>query len=265
MSKTNNLKDFLTDVADAIRAKKGTTALINPQDFSSEIASIEGGGGKIKLPNGTKFGYSFNLDILVNVDTSEIANMSNMFRSLGVTSLDLASFDTSSVTTMKEMFMSSGLISINLSSFDTARVTTMHSMFNSCQKLTSLDLTSFDTSSVTSIEYMFFNCTSLISLDLSSFDTSSMRNFNATFKNCTKLTSLILGSNFFKTSLATSVDFSSCSAWVGESVVTSLVTNSYDRAAAGLSVMTLQLHANTKAALTDEQKAAITAKGYTIA
>ena len=40
----NILKDHLKDVADAIRAKKGTTDLINPQDFSKEIASIEGGG-----------------------------------------------------------------------------------------------------------------------------------------------------------------------------------------------------------------------------
>lgn len=41
--KTDNLTDFLTDVADAIREKKGTTELINPQDFSAEIASIESG------------------------------------------------------------------------------------------------------------------------------------------------------------------------------------------------------------------------------
>ena len=41
MAKNNNLTDFLTDVADAIRAKKGTQALIDPQDFSSEIASIQ--------------------------------------------------------------------------------------------------------------------------------------------------------------------------------------------------------------------------------
>ena len=41
MSKQNNLTDFLTGVADAIRAKKGTTALINPQNFESEIASID--------------------------------------------------------------------------------------------------------------------------------------------------------------------------------------------------------------------------------
>lgn len=45
MAKNDNLKDFLTDVADAIRAKKGISGLINPQNFSSEIASIEGGGG----------------------------------------------------------------------------------------------------------------------------------------------------------------------------------------------------------------------------
>ena len=43
MSKADNLKDFLTDVADAIRAKKGTTDLINPQNFSAEIASLSGG------------------------------------------------------------------------------------------------------------------------------------------------------------------------------------------------------------------------------
>lgn len=43
MSKQNNLTDFLTDVADAIRAKKGSTDLINPQNFSAEIAALSGG------------------------------------------------------------------------------------------------------------------------------------------------------------------------------------------------------------------------------
>ena len=40
----NNLKDHLKEVADAIRAKKGTTDLINPQDFATEIEGISGGG-----------------------------------------------------------------------------------------------------------------------------------------------------------------------------------------------------------------------------
>lgn len=55
MSKQDNLTDFLTDVADAIREKKGTTDLINPQDFSSEILSIEGGGGSEPVTT-----YEFN-------------------------------------------------------------------------------------------------------------------------------------------------------------------------------------------------------------
>lgn len=43
MAKNDNLTDFLTDIADAIRLKKGIADKINPQDFSSEIASIEVG------------------------------------------------------------------------------------------------------------------------------------------------------------------------------------------------------------------------------
>lgn len=40
MAKTDNLTDFLTGVANAIRTKKGTTAKINPQNFETEIGSI---------------------------------------------------------------------------------------------------------------------------------------------------------------------------------------------------------------------------------
>lgn len=42
----NNLKDHLKEVADAIRAKKGTTDLINPQNFATEIEGISGSGGE---------------------------------------------------------------------------------------------------------------------------------------------------------------------------------------------------------------------------
>lgn len=41
MVKIDNLTDFLTGVAGAIRTKKGTTAPIDPQDFESEIGSID--------------------------------------------------------------------------------------------------------------------------------------------------------------------------------------------------------------------------------
>ena len=44
MAKNDNLTDYLTDLAEALRAKKGTTEPINPQDFRKEIESISGGG-----------------------------------------------------------------------------------------------------------------------------------------------------------------------------------------------------------------------------
>jgi hypothetical protein len=45
MAKNNNLGDYLTDIANAIREKKGMSGAINAQDFASEIASISTGGG----------------------------------------------------------------------------------------------------------------------------------------------------------------------------------------------------------------------------
>lgn len=44
MARTDTLTHFLTDVADAIREKKGTSAQISAQNFDTEIASIIGGG-----------------------------------------------------------------------------------------------------------------------------------------------------------------------------------------------------------------------------
>ena len=43
MAKNNNLTDFLTGVADAIRRKRGTTGKINPQNFEEEISGIPTG------------------------------------------------------------------------------------------------------------------------------------------------------------------------------------------------------------------------------
>lgn len=204
---------------------------------------------------------------LSSFDTSAVTNLNHIFyNSNKLTSIILSSFNTSKVKDMGYMFYNcSALLSLELKGFKTSSATYMGYMFHGCSNLSSLDLSSFDTSSVTHMFYMFWKCSNLISLDLSSFDTSSVSRMDSMFESCGKLTSLILGPNFFKTKSVTSIDFSACSAWVGDTVVTSLVTNSYDRAAAGLGTLTLKLSTETKAALTDEQKATITAKGYTIA
>lgn len=68
MAKTDNITDFLTDVADAIREKKGTTDAINPQDFSAEIASIQGSGGDNSAVDG----------VLANTATSLKSNATSL-------------------------------------------------------------------------------------------------------------------------------------------------------------------------------------------
>ena len=50
MAKNDNLTDFLQDIADTIRAKRGITGSINAQNFATEIAAIEGGGTPTPTP-----------------------------------------------------------------------------------------------------------------------------------------------------------------------------------------------------------------------
>lgn len=45
MTGTEELQEFTTGVADAIRSKTGSTDTINPQDFATAIYNISGGGG----------------------------------------------------------------------------------------------------------------------------------------------------------------------------------------------------------------------------
>lgn len=80
MSKQNNLTDFLTDVADAIRSKKGTTDLINPQNFSAEILALSGGLEVIEMTETTAtiepnkvyvWGMVESLDITLGASTGE--------------------------------------------------------------------------------------------------------------------------------------------------------------------------------------------------
>ena len=75
MAKNNNLTDFLTDVADAIRTKKGTTAKINPQDFSSEIASIPAGGSATVSKSDVNF-YDYDGTLLHSYSKDEFLALS---------------------------------------------------------------------------------------------------------------------------------------------------------------------------------------------
>ena len=128
---------------------------------------------------------------LENLDTSQVANMSEMFSDCYyLTSLDLSHFNTSKVTNMFGMFRwCQNLTSLDLSNFDTSQVTDMSSMFEECLRLTNIDLSNFDTSQVTNMSEMFRGC-GVTSLDVSNFDTSQVTDMSQIFASCDGLTSL---------------------------------------------------------------------------
>ena len=192
MARIDTLGNFLTDVASAIKEKKGDSTNIAAEDFDTEIENLPSGGGKYA----TRF-ISFAYYEGTNLD------------------YELANLDISNLTSMKRMFSgNSNLLSSNINNYinnwDTSKITNMQNMFSYDTSLVSLDLSNWDTSSVTNFGCMFDNCTSLTTLDLSGFDISNASGTVTTygisnmFNKCTSLTTLDI-SNFEFTSLASSI------------------------------------------------------------
>lgn len=222
---------------------------------------------------------------LSSFDTRNVTTFKYMFNNCsGLTSLDLSSFDTPRVDDMSNMFQNCrGLTSLDVSSFDTSNVTTLYYTFGYCSGLTSLDLSSWNTSNCTNVSYMFYQCHNLQKVE-GSLDWSKISSYPSTFyqSNSTYgyklryLTIKNLGTtgtsfNFNQTNgLQNWGDESDTTTYplsVGarQTLVDSLLTYSYDRAANGMSTCAISLPANVKARLTSEEIAAITLKGYSIA
>ena len=73
MAKTDNLTDFLTNTAEAIRTAEGSTNAINPQDFDTKITAL-------KLSVQTADATATDSDILAN--KTAYANGEKLYGSL---------------------------------------------------------------------------------------------------------------------------------------------------------------------------------------
>ena len=156
------------DVADAIRAKSGTSAsLAWPDDFVAAIGSIQSGWS----------------------DSAKMTNMRYMFSESPATSIDLTGLDTSNVTNMSYAFyLCANLTSLDLTGFDTSNVEDMQDLFRGCTNLVTIDLpTNIDTSKVTNMRYFLYGCASLTGFDFSGFDFSNVENLGyfMTFSSAT--------------------------------------------------------------------------------
>lgn len=215
MAKNNNLQDFLTDVANSIRTKTGTTDPINAQDFSDKILNIPSGGENTlkKLLDATQSsahlfeGYSeFLIDNLIQPnDTENVTNMNYMFRScVNLRSAPL--INTSKATSMLYMFSDCQQLT-TVPQYDTSAAREMGNFFSSCYKLTDVpqlntsnavllnnlfahcySLTNpplLNTDKCTSMTFMFIDCPKLTTIPL--YNTSNVTQMYGTFDSCTKL------------------------------------------------------------------------------
>ena len=190
----------------------------------------------------------------------------------------------------------------NFDSLTTNGITTISNMFRSCSGFTRIDISHFDCSLVTDTNYAFENCENLEELlipdNLGELCTSwrgflnyceklkkisgsiSLRcnksNINSgditgyySLDNLRKFTIKDIG----YTSGCTSVDIRNLTVWgentdeipdARQSLIDSLITYSFDRASSGYPTCDIILSTNTKALLTEDEKAQITAKGFTI-
>ncbi len=186
-----------------------------------------------------KFG-NFGTAVPVGVDTSEYISASSMFHQCSNLKA-VPQFDTKYATQMDVMFRYCTSLK-SLPPLDTGNCTNFHSFLTSCSELT--EVQGLDMGKAATVDYMFASCPKLRVIKL----------YN-------------LGAN--KTGLT--IQFNA-TAWGldhpegRQSLIDSLLTNSYDRPATSYDdTFTVVLSDSTKALLEDDELAAITAKGFTIA
>ena len=211
MAKNDNLKDFLTDVADAIREKKGTTDLINPQDFSAEIASIQSGGGSKWTGHADAEGlraigwtdediaYYQENGVNWNEEDDDYHKVTDDNKALyGVLTADnistyknrivyLPKIDTSAKTHMAKMFSDCYSL-VAIPKIDTSNAGNVGGMFENCHSLVAIPL--LDTSNAFTMSSMFKSCYSLVTIPL--LDTSKVTNMAYMFDSCCSLVTIPL-------------------------------------------------------------------------
>ncbi len=200
MARVDNLTNFLTDVANSIRGKKGTTDPISASSFDTEISSIQSGGSSTndyfyETPNtwvniddfSVFVPFQFLIKKIPDFEIpSSVTTCAGLFNTNYYPNNSLLSIgkitNTASIISTAEMFYGlSVLQSVDLSAFSTTTVTDMHSMFNKCSAITNLDLSNFDTANTTNMSDMFDQCSSLNNLNISNFDFTNVTNYNSMF------------------------------------------------------------------------------------
>lgn len=231
---------------------------------------------QLDTSSGTNFMTMFNgcraLTTIPQLNTSNGTNFNSMFSDC-ISLISIPQIDTSSGDRFANMFNNCTSL-ITIPQIDVSKSDNFNGMFYNCTSLTSLP--QLDTSNGTSLENMLSQCT-----DLKRIEGISLKSLNKTVSysyltgtlSMPKLRYALIKDIGTCTDM-TSASFTYWTLWgvddetspdARQSLIDSLLTYSFDRATAGYSTCTISLDNDTKAVLTADEIAQITAKGYTIA
>ena len=232
MARTDTLGNFLTDVADAIRTKKGTTDVILANTFDTEIANLPNSGGEDinnYFHNTIKASSNINVTNGVNVIIKKIPN-------------DL----TISGTSCAGMFQY--CISLKtIPQLDTSNIYNMSKIFFQCISLVEIPL--LNASNVTNLTNAFAYCSSITDMKgLKDLGQAYSTSLNANNSNC-------------------KLDLSACTSLTEQSII-NVLNGLYDIATKGCNTQSVVLGTTNLEKLTSEEgQAALTnatAKGWTV-
>ena len=231
MPSENNLNAVFTDIANAIREKKGSEQAIKPVNMAEEIANIPQGGSLKSLLDATKSCFY----LFMNYNGTSVEGL-------------ISYSDTSSVVNMSSMFYGCASLA-SIPQLDTSKVTSMSSMFYGCASLASIP--QLDTSKVTDMYGTFEKCSSLETIP--QLNVSNVTRMDSAFANCRSLKSILM------TGIKANFDISASTRFEKSDLVTIL-----NNLATVTSKRILRMGSTNLAKLTDEEKAIATNKGWTL-
>lgn len=251
MARTDNLTNYLTDVADAIREKKGTTDVIPANTFDEEIKNLPSGGDvseyfETTVTSLTRNGFMSKLyvkkgpDLVLKPDVTDLSYFATNYEYSF-----LPNMDTSNVTDFSNFMTNSNNVTI-MPPYNTSKATVVAG-FLSGAGLISCPL--FDFGGVNSLGgnsiFGYGNPTKLTDL--------------GGFKDLGKAYSITQSANYSYYKL----DLSKATNLTHDSLM-NVINNLYDIATAGVQAQQLVLGSTNLAKLTEDEIAIATNKGWTV-
>lgn len=181
MARVDNLSNFLTDIASAIRVKTGSTESITPNNFDIEIQNIK---PKLDGISQVSLAYTNSSDaaqeILNSINTANLKTYADMFNCCyNLTYIPSFEYNTS-INNAMNMFNGCSNITA-IPNLDYTKFYNKANMFQGCLRLT--DISNIEGHNIGN--YMFANCYNIIDINY-----NMTINGIFTFANCYNITNL---------------------------------------------------------------------------